>query len=247
MHYIHETARESFNTQPPEGGCLTLPTLQRIYNAFQHTAARRRLPRPQERVSIYACFNTQPPEGGCTGKTPKQRSKRCFNTQPPEGGCPTLRLMGQGLVRFQHTAARRRLPANGGTDYAIKMVSTHSRPKAAARRPNRIAFKHDRFNTQPPEGGCMSFFVVIVFYLVFQHTAARRRLPAATQGFLHYIACFNTQPPEGGCAATQGFLHYIACFNTQPPEGGCRGAVGSPKTPVVSTHSRPKAAGLKCR
>ena len=97
----------SFNTQPPEGGCiveeygaavLIVSTHSRPKAAdganrrshqqfqFQHTAARRRL---------------------LTFK-PLYLRQRCFNTQPPEGGC------------------RR------GSGYKSPVVvSTHSRPKAA--------------------------------------------------------------------------------------------------------------------
>ncbi len=35
------------------------------------------------------------------------------------------------------------------------------------------------FNTQPPEGGCSSFCTEVVKFALFQHTAARRRLPLA--------------------------------------------------------------------
>ena len=78
----------SFNTQPPEGGCVT----------------------PILLTCGTASFNTQPPEGGCfvaivyllgvlkvsTHSRPKAAAfgcckptigEDCFNTQPPEGGC----------------------------------------------------------------------------------------------------------------------------------------------------------------
>ena len=76
-------------------------------------------------------------------------------------------------------------------------VSTHSRPKAA-------------------EGhrGCHKIGAL------FQHTAARRRLPAATAEHIGLPLCFNTQPPEGGCGA----------------------AALAENCKRVSTHSRPKAA-----
>ena len=100
----------SFNTQPPEGGCIN----------------------PASRITPRACFNTQPPEGGCddharqgfdgrvsTHSRPKaaagsqrrtQHGKVSFNTQPPEGGCLTRAIGKFRMVTFQHTAARRRLP-----------------------------------------------------------------------------------------------------------------------------------------
>ena len=55
--------------------------------------------------------------------------------------------------------------------------------------------------------------------VLFQHTAARRRL-----GFLSDYPFtpwrFNTQPPEGGWKTIQVTMICNCCFNTQPPEGG---------------------------
>ena len=56
----------------------------------------------------------------------------------------------------------------------------------------------------------------------FQLTAARRRLAAPANGLIQPTRCFNSQPPEGGWAV---FFHLV---------GQC----------LVSTHSRPKAAGV---
>ena len=77
------------------------------------------------------------------------------------------------------------------------------------------------FNTQPPEGGWFFRPHFKPGNVGFQHTAARRRL----------ATCTHAPSPRSG-------------FNTQPPEGGwginyCRDCLR-----VVSTHSRPKAAGL---
>ena len=56
---------------------------------------------------------------------------------------------------------------------------------------------------------------------MFQHTAARRRLESKTLLLLPY-----------------------PCFNTQPPEGGWDGLdLSADNETIVSTHSRPKAAG----
>ena len=60
FHFI-----DSFNTQPPEGGCL---------GSFHAVIFRGR-------------FNTQPPEGGCPLKLFLPEQRLGFNTQPPEGGC----------------------------------------------------------------------------------------------------------------------------------------------------------------
>ena len=144
-------------------------------------------------------FNTQPPEGGwkryCVLHA---RTGPSFNTQPPEGGWARLGYSFlQPLVfqhtaarrrlakteptpteetnLFQHTAARRRLENTAAEKLANKLVSTHSRPKAAgpiaeAMRASAKVSTHSRpkaagflsnesqpfkigFNTQPPEGG----------------------------------------------------------------------------------------------
>ena len=56
----------SFNTQPPEGGCGQKAATALRTNKFQHTAARRRLPFFNfASFTIGKSFNTQPPEGGC--------------------------------------------------------------------------------------------------------------------------------------------------------------------------------------
>ena len=56
--------------------------------------------------------------------------------------------------------------------------------------------------------------------------------------------CFNTQPPEGGWMARIKAALDAFSFNTQPPEGGwfLKTATISAVL-IVSTHSRPKAAG----
>ena len=80
---------------------------------------------------------------------------------------------------FQHTAARRRLPATGSPRFA-KFAFQHT----AARR--RLLpelhpddFSVEGFNTQPREGGYRSVPLArCKRRQMFQHTAARRRLPA---------------------------------------------------------------------
>ena len=128
-----------------------------LKSLFQHTAARRRLAEISDTSSSFLiCFNTQPPEGGwrAIGISEGQKPKS-FNTQPPEGGWSGIRVLASPHRAFQHTAARRRLvltqqysrdlqgcfntqPPEGGWKNALlflpvvlRVVSTHSRPKAA--------------------------------------------------------------------------------------------------------------------
>ena len=56
-------------------------------------------------------------------------------------------------------------------------VSTHSRAEAAALCDLNTAPPLTGFNTQPRGGGCWQKNSVIALLAVFQHTAARRRLP----------------------------------------------------------------------
>ena len=55
--------------------------------------------------------------------------------------------------------------------------------------------------------------------------------------------CFNTQPPEGGWTRGVSISGRRCGFNTQPPEGGWRHIHIQLHLIVVSTRSRPKAAG----
>ena len=96
---------------------------------------------------------------------------------------------------FQHTAARRRLITS--FSHAVQcVVSTHSRPKAAAvviilSTPALYVSTHSRPKAAVKRAACTSGGQK------FQHTAARRRLLA----YLLQIqddTSFNTQPPEGG-------------------------------------------------
>ena len=122
-----------FNTQPPEGGCVR--TVIGGINAplFQHTAARRRLPSEKRRIHCMKSFNTQPPEGGCLWKLNKVILTNCFNTQPPEGGCR------KNLPSWTRRYSFNTQPPEGGCFgfgfyiNAALHVSTHSRPKAAAK------------------------------------------------------------------------------------------------------------------
>ena len=122
---------------------------------FQHTAARRRL-------HAFGVINTSECNVSTHSRTKAAAylhfscatSRISFNTQPHEGGC-LLRLVAMldfcrfqhtaarrrlplqvidfiDIFLFQHTAARRRLPINQQKALKIFMVSTHSRTKAAA-------------------------------------------------------------------------------------------------------------------
>ena len=107
-----------FNTQPPEGGWQVGFGRMGHVVRFQHTAARRRLGGVGDPVAQRRRFNTQPPEGGCEYQREGINKPSSFNTQPPEGGWYWRRDV-----------------------FPNYKVSTHSRPKAAAR----CALAHDFF------------------------------------------------------------------------------------------------------
>ena len=123
---------------------------------------------------------------------------------------------------FQHTAARRRLDLLSITPCIAFTVSTHSRPKAA--------------------GWILLEFLPPLFQ--FQHTAARRRLARCkhTQStayqFQHTAARRRLDPCEPNKRMDRWFQHTAARRRL-----GNRNRVNDMRA-KVSTHSRPKAAGL---
>ena len=192
----------------------------------------------------YTSFNTQPPEGGWNPATPVQGSYTSFNTQPPEGGWLPRWKTTSNISSCFNTQ-----PPEGG--WACLLMGTVSKRC---------------FNTQPPEGGWLATTLRVLFVLLFQHTAARRRLELQ---FIPYM-CFtkvstHSRPKAAGSSPSFAKRRTIR-FNTQPPEGGwadtlpvvaldCQfqhtaarrrlvPAKGRNVTvDAVSTHSRPKAAG----
>ena len=100
---------------------------------------------------------------------------------------------------FQHTAARRRLLQKSERQKIEKIVSTHSRTKAAARIGRMGDCRRCSFNTQPHEGGC--FCLTPILIPSFPVSTHSRTKAAASVPRLRTLirSCFNTQPHEGGC------------------------------------------------
>ena len=125
---------ESFNTQPPEGGCRGIDSYKQRYPSFNTQP-------PEGGCSIWmrhsfflSSFNTQPPEGGCRNLWPVPPDSYCFNTQPPEGGWRQAFDVGIALKRVSTHSRPKAADADTGAYMIDQFVSTHSRPKAAARR-----------------------------------------------------------------------------------------------------------------
>ena len=86
--YYFNTTYFSFNTQPPEGGWYAGPEMT------------------QEKLAVST--HSRPKAAGAP-IPPAFGLGYCFNTQPPEGGWLKGGYYAFNLLKFQHTAARRRL------------------------------------------------------------------------------------------------------------------------------------------
>ena len=121
------------------------------------------------------------------------------------------------------------------------MVSTHSRPKAAGGCQAQ-AYCEGYVSTHSRPKAAGRIFFACAQCLQFQHTAARRRLEPFTTLSKDW-KCFNTQPPEGGWNSCFAFARFDIVSTHSRPK-----AAGSISKNIlllssVSTHSRPKAAG----
>ena len=144
-------------------------------------------------------------------------------------------------------------------------VSTHSRPNAAGRVGDCNHAREHGFNSQPPEGGWAHVEAALQGRSVSTHSR-----PKAAGLILLHACCFYSvsthSRPKAAGMHLQLFCRYcrfqltaarrrlecicnyfadIVGFNSQPPEGGWRSHPVSVTEFMVSTHSRPKAAGPK--
>ena len=123
-----------------------------------------------------------------------------------------------------------------------EIVSTHSRPKAAGN----VRLKHIRiclFQHTAARRRLVCDDMISGLTISFQHTAARRRLDREKmkkRGFF----CFNTQPPEGGWMSSISWMWMSTLFqHTAARRRLERVRYVQVSKIIVSTHSRPKAAG----
>ena len=169
------------------------------------------------------------------------------------------------MVEFQHAAARRRL-VNIRIQRLINARFNTQPPEGGWRTPRSPATSLCGFNTQPPEGGWMPAKAALKVFCMFQHAAARRRLDlrwygaAPARQFQHAAARRRLDRMTTPKSKKNWFQHaaarrrlgpywlfsaYLLGFNTQPPEGGWVFFARTVIRLIVSTRSRPKAAG-KC-
>ena len=136
-----------------------------------------------DNLSIYVQVSTHSrPKAAAGKKVAYDNTFDSFNTQPPEGGCQfENKIKGGELAVSTHSrpkAAACYMLA--GSDHLP--VSTHSRPKAAAHgKPSSSSrkrlFQHTAARRRLP----LILLVFIPQYTEFQHTAARRRLHVCTK------------------------------------------------------------------
>ena len=146
------------------------------------------------------------------------------------------------FIRFQHTAARRRLGAVTTHHARVLNVSTHSRPKAAGPyrliRGWQIQFQHTAARRRLDVRK-----VNAVYYALFQHTAARRRLGIWTNGILYVLKFQHTAARRRLVLYyLLNYLFFLVSTHSRPKAAGGR-LFGKRIAETVSTHSRPKAAG----
>ena len=221
--YLTEVSpTKRFNTQPPEGGCISnLYKLNELKKVSTHSHPKVAAPR-------YTVINDEIDVS--THSHPKVAAARSAAEIINIGG-------------FQHTATRRWLL--NGFVYAscYGCVSTHSHPKVAAHRGRKhknhqATFQHTAtrrwlpgalrcmqsfapsFNTQPPEGGCtiaQSFNWAVDVSTHSHPKVAAARLPPR---LMYSVAVSTHSHPK--VAACPKYSHRINCG--------------------VSTHSHPKVA-----
>ncbi len=149
---------------------------------------------------------------------------------------------------FQHTAARRRLELQFDRTFILIMFQ-HTAARRRLVQTNDETGHSNRVSThsRPKAAGADNLDLPRIKHL-FQHTAARRRLGYSFLNSLSVLIRFNTQPPEGGWSRTIIFPQSIHLVSThsRPKAAGFNGEY-SPNQARVSTHSRPKAVGGRGR
>ena len=185
------------------------------------------------------------------------------HSRPKAAGPLPVRLPPN--CKFQHTAARRRLgfplpswrfrlrfntqPPEGGWFFGRRHDDGYARfntqpPEGGWVPPMPLLRRTCGFNTQPPEGGWMGKRHIAHYANTFQHTAARRRLASsalnkpATLSFQHTAA--RRRLASLICSPHSSVL---VSTHSRPKAAGVKSGC-LPPAQAVSTHSRPKAAGL---
>ena len=144
--------------------------------------------------------------------------KFCFNTQPPEGGCLSM--------------AARTLP--------LWLVSTHSRPKAAASDSVMYATCCCWVSTHSrPKAAASVLLNATVSFSAFQHTAARRRLRELSQDFQAQENVSTHSRPKAAAQINNNAIYQEIVSTHSRPKAAAHFFCNIGRIDIVSTHSRP--------
>ena len=166
---------------------------------------------------------------------------------------------------FQHTAARRRLlfnpnsntedssfntqPRGGGClincRLSIANTSFNTQPRGGGCLLLKLKMiVHQCFNTQPRGGGCAQAIAFISHNVMFQHTAARRRLLSSVISSLRLITVSTHSRAEAAASQFSAFLISVAVSTHSRAEAAAPDTTNGKIKGTVSTHSRAEAAAL---
>ena len=148
---------------------------------FQHTAARRRLPKSQQTPVISSVVSTHSRAKAAAVQRVNTATKRPVSTHSrAKAAAFTTICLTRGEIA----------------------VSTHSRAKAAALVKQPIVNAKLTFQHTAARRRLLSVTRSVIGSTEFQHTAARRRLQGYSFAQDKRVG-FNTQPREGGCSLSK--------------------------------------------
>ena len=230
-----------FNTQPPEGGCFSLPLRRANLLLFQHTATRRWLPIFVHRIGVGGIVSTHShPKVAArlsflrsqysrvsTHSHPKVAAQigreRGANTGVSTHSHPKVAASGKqryrGIGKFQHTATRRWLLDTETTGFYYDRVSTHSHPKVAAT-PHGSAKVNSKVSTHS-HPKVAAYEVVWILSRLIVSTHSHPKVAARTASLIVVPAAVSTHS-HPKVAAKPDYL--------------------TKEEQLVSTHSHPKVA-----
>ena len=232
-----------FNTQPPEGGWFCSIRFILIFDLFQHTAARRRLDNDDRAIIFRILFQHTAARRRLGNAAYSLVPAQLFQHTAARRRLALTTCTNITRVWFQHTAARRRLEKDKSTQIGAHFVSTHSRPKAAGTKTVIQSLTRTGFNTQPPEGGWPWFKLAMHDDEMFQHTAARRRLAAQPICQMMLLMFQHTAARRRLAIHINPRVRFRLVSTHSRPKAAGADSSSQQTFVIVSTHSRPKAAG----
>ena len=123
------------------------------------------------------------------------------------------------------------------------MVSTHSRPKAAARRGVALLSQRGCFNTQPPEGGCKKLLQKIYLRLVSTHSRPKAAAINLSLTDNRGLVSTHSRPKAAASSPINARLNSSVSTHSRP-KAAASSPINARLNSSVSTHSRPKAAAF---